>query len=125
MCKLTDKQRLFCAEYLKDLNKTQAAIRAGYSKRTAQQAGSRLLLNVVIDERVKKLMAEREARTLIDADWVLTGIKELTEELRGSDDPKAAYKGYELAGRHLKMFTDKIESKNENAEVRNLKDFYK
>lgn len=50
---------------------------------------------------------------MIDADWVLTGIKELTEELRLSDDPKAAYKGYELGGRHLQLFIEKSESKVE------------
>ena len=113
MCKLTPKQRLFCAEYLKDLNLTQSAIRAGYKAKYARQMGRQNYSKPYIQERIQKLMAEREARTLIDADWVLTGIKELTEDLRLSDDPKAAYKGYELGGRHLQLFIEKSESKVE------------
>ncbi len=51
---LTPKQERFVAEYLIDLNATQAAIRAGYSEKTAQQQGSRLLLNVVVQEAISK-----------------------------------------------------------------------
>lgn len=51
---LTPKQERFVAEYLIDLNATQAAIRAGYSQKTAQQQGSRLLLNVLVQEAIAK-----------------------------------------------------------------------
>lgn len=57
--KLTDKQQQFCIEYIVDSNATQAAIRAGYPKRGAQQQGSRLLLNDVARERINEL---REAK---------------------------------------------------------------
>lgn len=50
MAKLTEKQRQFAAEYLKDFNATQAAIRAGYSARTAGPAAGRLLKKVQIQE---------------------------------------------------------------------------
>ena len=53
--KLTDKQERFCLEYVIDLNATQASIRAGYSKSTAQQIGSSNLLKVVIHDRIKEL----------------------------------------------------------------------
>lgn len=69
--KLTDRQKVFCEEYLIDLNATQAAIRAGYSPATANRIGSRLLTNVVIRARVEKAMAERSKRTGINADRVL------------------------------------------------------
>lgn len=52
MGKLTDKQERFCIEYIVDLNATQAAIRAGYSEKTAQQISSSLLLKVVIQDRL-------------------------------------------------------------------------
>jgi len=52
--KLTPKQEAFVAQYLLDLNATQAAIRAGYSEKTAQQQGSRLLLNVLVQEAIAK-----------------------------------------------------------------------
>lgn len=45
----------FCHEYIKDMNATQAAIRTGYSDKTANRIGSRLLSNVDIKERVKEL----------------------------------------------------------------------
>ena len=69
--KFTPKQRAFVQEYLKDLNGTQAAVRAGYSSRTANEQASRLLANVNIQEAVAKAKAERSNRTKIDADWVL------------------------------------------------------
>lgn len=51
---LTDKQKRFCDEYLIDLNATQAAIRAGYSPKTAEQTASRLLRNVKVQEYIAK-----------------------------------------------------------------------
>ncbi len=109
MSKLTAKQDLFCKEYLVDLNATQAAVRAGYSERTAKSQGARLLTNVDVAERIQQLMTERSKRVEIDADWVLNGIKDLTDSLVASEDPSKAYKGFELAGKHLKLFTDKVE----------------
>lgn len=55
VAKLSDKQELFCLEYLKDLNGTQAAIRAGYSKNTAQEQSSQLLSKLIISKRVAEL----------------------------------------------------------------------
>lgn len=68
---LTPKQRQFCLEYLKDLNGTQAAIRAGYSEKTAQEQASRLLSNVIVADFIAKLQAERAEKTKIDAAWLL------------------------------------------------------
>ena len=70
-CQLTEKQRLFVAEYLIDLNATQAAVRAGYSKRTAQRIGSENLSKPLISEAIQEKANERIKRTEIDADWVL------------------------------------------------------
>lgn len=69
---LNDKQTRFVEEYLKDLNATQAAIRAGYSARTAEQQGPRLLGNAGVQAAITAGQAARSARTKIDADWVLT-----------------------------------------------------
>ena len=68
---LTDKQRRFAEEYPKDLNATQAAIRAGYSEKTARQQGQRLLTNVVIQAAIQGQLDERSRRTEITADRVL------------------------------------------------------
>ncbi len=109
MAKLTAKQQTFCEEYLTDLNATQAAIRAGYSESTAKSIGCENLTKPDVAEAIQKLMAERSQSTGITNDWVLKGIKDLTDKLIDSEEPKAAYKGFELAGRHLKLFTDKVE----------------
>jgi phage terminase small subunit len=69
---LNERQRLFILEYLKDLNATQAAIRAGYSKKTADQQSCMLLKHPKVREELDRLKAERSERTRIDADWLLT-----------------------------------------------------
>lgn len=71
MANLTPKQIRFVQEYLIDLNQTQAAIRAGYSEKTAAEQASRLLTNVNVSEAVQAAMKARSERTEIDADWVL------------------------------------------------------
>src|SRR5690606_14509916 len=69
---LTAKQRRFVEEYLIDLNATQAAIRAGYSSRTAGQIGDENLKKPQIAAAVQAAQAERSARTQITQDRVLT-----------------------------------------------------
>lgn len=71
MPKLTEKQKRFCEEYLIDLNATQAAIRAGYSRKTAYRIGAELLQKTSVSEHLKQLMDERSKRTEITADRVL------------------------------------------------------
>lgn len=74
MEKLTPKQEHFCEEYLIDLNATQAAIRAGYSEKTANRIASELLSKLDIQEKITELKAERSKRTEITQDRV---VKEL------------------------------------------------
>lgn len=139
--KLTPKQELFVKEYLIDLNATQAAIRAGYSKKTAGQQGERLLRNVEIAKSTQSAMDRRAEKVNISAEYVLSGIKEVAErclerspvmEGRGEDrtqlidedgrhvwsfDATGANKAFELLGKHLKLFTDKVEHSGELAIV--------
>lgn len=68
---LNAKQRAFVREYLIDLNATQAAIRAGYSAKTAKEQGARLLTNVHVAAAIAVAMKARENRTEITADRVL------------------------------------------------------
>lgn len=69
--KLTPRQERFVAEYLCDLNATQAARRAGYSAKTAEQQGPRLLGNVGVAQAIAKAQARRAERTGITQDRVL------------------------------------------------------
>jgi len=78
-CKLTDKQSAFVREYLVDLNATQAAIRAGYSKKTAQQIGADNLSKLVIQEAIQQNQGKRIERLKIDADYVLKRHIEIDE----------------------------------------------
>lgn len=71
MAKLTDKQQRFVDEYLIDLNATQAAIRAGYSAKTADQQGSRMLANVKVKQAVAEKQAQRSKRTGVNQDRVI------------------------------------------------------
>ena len=127
---LSEKQRLFFKEYIVDSNATQAAIRAGYSKKTAYSQGQRLLKNVEGQNYMKELMAEREATLIADQDEVL---KYLTAVLRGESksteivvegtgdgcseartilkepSEKDRLKAAELLGKRYSLFTDKVQ----------------
>ena len=76
---LTDKQEMFCREYLIDLNATQAAIRAGYSDNTARKIGSENLTKPDIAQRIIDLKSERNERVEINADYVLRRLVEIDE----------------------------------------------
>jgi phage terminase small subunit len=71
MSELTAKQQRFVDEYLIDLNATQAAIRAGYSEKTARQIGEQNLSKLDIQEAIRARMKDREQRTKITQDMVL------------------------------------------------------
>ena len=71
MAKLTDKQKRFVDEYLIDLNATQAAIRAGYSAKTANEQGSQLLAKLSIQQAIAEKMAEQSKRTGVNQDRIV------------------------------------------------------
>lgn len=71
MAKLTERQKRFVEEYLIDLNATQAAIRAGYSAKTAEQTASRMLSFVKVEQAIAEALAERSKRTGINQDRVV------------------------------------------------------
>ncbi len=106
---LTDRQARFCEEYLIDLNATQAAIRAGYSEKTANEQGARLLANVSVQEKIAELKAERAKRTEMTQDSV---IQELAAVARAEIKGVRAVdklKALELLGKHLGMFVERYE----------------
>jgi phage terminase small subunit len=132
--KLTDKQKRFIEEYLIDLNATQAAIRAGYSEKTAQEQSSRLLSNVIIQDAIKEAQNKRSSRVQITQDDVIRMLIENIEKSSGTkqvvitqtrksedggfvgDDvaqfvyePSSVNKALELLGKHLGMFKDKLD----------------
>ena len=116
MTKLTEKQERFCLEYIKDLNATQAAIRAGYSERSANNIGPTNLVKPSISARIGELKAEIAESIKIDATWLLQASVDLYnkcmegEEVKDRDGasmgfakfhPAGAGKALELIGKHV------------------------
>lgn len=79
MAKLTDKQELFAREFIKDLNATQAAIRAGYSERSSRNQGARMMANDDILNRIAELKANRNEEVGVDAAYVLRRLVEIDQ----------------------------------------------
>lgn len=131
---LSFRQKRFCEEYIIDLNGAQAVIRAGYSKSGANVQAARLLANVNVRQYILLLQSKRSERTNITSDYVLNTIVETIErckignpvfdqfgkqiQIRNEDGTRTPFfkpesanviKGCELLGKHLKLFTDKID----------------
>ena len=128
--KLTPKQQRFCDEYLIDMNGTQAAIRAGYSKKTAYAIAIENLKKPMLKNYISERMAEKEAALIADQNEVM---KYLTAVLRGESlsevivveglgegasqarrmkklpDEKDRLRAAELLGKAHMLFTDKVQ----------------
>jgi phage terminase small subunit len=111
--KLTRKQALFVQEYLVDLNATQAAIKARYPKKTAGSVGSENLKKPEIQEAIEKAQQERAKRVNRTADDVLTDIRRIGRKAEEAGEFNPALKAAELEGKHLGMFTDKLDHSGE------------
>lgn len=79
MSNLNERQAAFVRQYTIDPNATQAALKAGYSEKTAHAMGCRLLKNVKVKKELARLRKERTERTNIDADYVLRRCVEIDE----------------------------------------------
>jgi phage terminase small subunit len=105
--KFTIKQSLFIKEYLVDYNATQAAIRAGYSQKTAYAIGQENLKKPEIMKAIDEEAEYRTKKAEITVDWVLQGIRNIATNK--DEQTKDRLKAYELLGKYLKLFTDKKE----------------
>lgn len=79
MSNLNDRQKLFCLEYIKDLNATQAAIRAGYSEDSAANIGFENLRKPNIQGYIAKALEERNNVVKVDAQYVLRRLTEIDQ----------------------------------------------
>ncbi len=138
MVELTDKQRKFVSEYLVDLNATQAAIRAGYSEKTAGSMAQKLVAKSAVQEAIRSAQAQREKRTLITVDYVVSSLREVAErclqrapvtnskgeQLKDADgndiwrfDSSGANRALELLGKHVNAFGERKEDTPEDMPV--------
>lgn len=127
--KLTAQQELFCQEYIVDYNGTQAAIRAGYSEKTADVQAVRLLRNVKVLSRVRAIQKDRLEKLAVTQESVILKLLEIYDRCMQAKpvlewdynerkyvetghytfDSKGALSALEMIGKHLAMFTNKVE----------------
>ena len=101
---MTPKQHSFAIEYLKDLNATQAAQRAGYAHPKVQ--GSQLLSHPAVKSQVEIELESRSERVRVDVDWVITRLG--LEASSHSNNASVRVRALELLGRHLGVFTSEV-----------------
>lgn len=118
---LTPKQAAFVREYMVDLNATQAAIRAGYSPRTAYRIGYQNVHKPAIAAAIEAAKRERAERTQITADEVIERLAAIARgEVRTEVSTRAGVvelppsfteriRALELLGKHIGMFTDRVD----------------
>ncbi len=134
--KLTIAQRLFVFEMIKEINngtgkrnQTAAAIRAGYSPKSANEQAVRLMADPLIKAEIEKELRKLEKKALLSAEAVLLDIKEIGDRCMQAvpvyDDkgrivpgqwqfnPFGALKSRELLGKNLELFTDKVKQSGE------------
>jgi len=111
--KLTDKQKMFCREYLIDLNATQACIRAGYSKKTARSVGCENLTKPYIQAEIQRLKTKRHKKIDLSVEKVLKDLEYVRKKTLGEGQYGVSLKATELQGKHLAMFTDKTQVEGE------------
>ena len=128
--KLNAKQKVFCEEYLVDLNPATAisAIRAGYSEKTARVIGGENLLKPAIAEYVAELKADRSKKTKIDAAYVLEMSNELLKRCMVEGEGFNATgvgKALDLIGKHIDVqaFNEKA-TVDATVKVKSFNDMY-
>jgi phage terminase small subunit len=121
---LSPKREQFCQRFVVHGNAAKAAEEAGYSLRAAKQMGHDLQQVAAVSDRIQVLMAERGKRNEIDADFVLKRLQENLERAMQAEpvrdshgkptgeyryDGAVANRALELLGKHLGMFTDRVD----------------
>ena len=120
---MTPRQQRFVDEYLVDLNATQAAVRAGYSARTANEQGTRLLANASIAGAVQMAQQARSDRMQITQDDVLRGLRREATLTGEGPSHAARVSAWGLIGKHLGMFVERRQQLGEDGQPVNSRLF--
>jgi phage terminase small subunit len=113
---LTPRQQRFVDEYLLDLNATQAATRAGYSARTANEQGARLLAKASVAQAVEAAQRSRGERLQVTQDDVLEGLLLEARRTGPGSSHSARVAALGLLGKHLGMFTERTQQADRDRE---------
>lgn len=93
MSKMTDKQRRFVEAYCSNgFNATQAAITAGYSKKTAQEQGSQTLSKLIVQEAVQAFMGKATKKALVTTEDIVKGLYDIAQNGESDSARVSAYK---------------------------------
>jgi phage terminase small subunit len=111
---LTVKQEAFVREYLIDLNATQAAIRAGYSAKTAMEQGYQLLQKTSVAAAIAEVQSERAEKCAVDATWVLREAMSTYKAARDLEKLSEAVSALKLVGTHIDIQAFKERTVNEH-----------
>lgn len=114
--KLTDKMRTLCNEYMIDLNKTQAVLRAGYNTKYPSKMADQLFAHPEVKKEIARLMEIRQQQNEVTARYVITKLVNIVEETETSN-PQAALRGLELLGKHLGLYRDRQEISGPDGEA--------
>lgn len=109
MANLTPKQQRFVEEYLIDLNATQAAIRSGYSEKTAAAIGAENLIKPNIAKAIQEAQESLSNKTQLTVDMVVNGLLKEAQDYEEGSTQSARVSAWAHLGKHLGMFKDKIE----------------
>ena len=109
MANLTPKQQRFVEEYLIDLNATQAAIRSGYSEKTAQEIGSENLSKPMVAKAIAEAQEKLSNKAQVTVEMVVQGLLNEAKDLSEGSTQSARVSAWAHLGKHLGMFKDKIE----------------
>ena len=109
MANLTPKQQRFVEEYLIDLNATQAAIRSGYSEKTAAVIGAENLIKPNIAKAIAEAQEKLSNKAQVTVEMVVQGLLNEAKDLSEGSTQSARVSAWAHLGKHLGMFKDKIE----------------
>ncbi|MDR2647635.1 MAG: terminase small subunit [Oscillospiraceae bacterium] len=104
---LNARQERFCREYVTDYNGTQAAIRAGYSVKTANEQAAQLLAKLSIQEHIAQLQKQVTKRLCLSEDRVIQELVRIQERALEVRAYPSAIRALELIGKHIGMWTER------------------
>lgn len=120
MGNLTDKQKRFCHEYLKDMNATQAYIRAGYEPKGADGNGTRLIGNDRVQEYLAELVEKQFKKAEVTTEEIIKGIADIARD--NCEETQHKLKAWDMLGRYMNIYEKEKQSEAPKIEIKYVGD---